>query len=157
MLRDRGRLTATAFIADHTPPPEHAYWTTFLHQPTPIFRGTAKIARRLLKWSIYLTISFWTGGAWIMYFADAPTLVREFWSGQAAPVAYGSVAVVTFTTFWLGALMRPVGAVVLGAYLDRVVLPPGYARWGTFEELNELTLERLHAMMLEARPPNRIV
>ena len=26
----------------------------------------------------------------------------------------------TFTTFWLGALMRPVGAIVLGAYLDRV-------------------------------------
>ncbi len=25
----------------------------------------------------------------------------------------------TFTTFWLGALMRPVGAVVLGAYLDK--------------------------------------
>ncbi len=26
----------------------------------------------------------------------------------------------TFTTFWLGALMRPVGAIVLGAYLDHV-------------------------------------
>src|SRR5258708_2321755 len=26
----------------------------------------------------------------------------------------------TFTTFWLGALMRPVGAVVLGAYIDRM-------------------------------------
>jgi len=25
----------------------------------------------------------------------------------------------TFTTFWLGALMRPIGAVVLGAYLDK--------------------------------------
>lgn len=68
--------------------------------------GPEKIARRLLKWSVYLTISFWTGGAWIMYFADAPTLVREFWSGQAAPVAYGSVAVLTFTTFWLGGFMR---------------------------------------------------
>ena len=26
----------------------------------------------------------------------------------------------TFTTFWLGALMRPVGAIVLGAYLDKI-------------------------------------
>ena len=26
----------------------------------------------------------------------------------------------TFTTFWLGALMRPVGAIVLGAYIDEV-------------------------------------
>src|SRR3979409_2153175 len=28
--------------------------------------------------------------------------------------------VLTFTTFWLGALMRPVGAIVLGAYIDRI-------------------------------------
>jgi MHS family citrate/tricarballylate:H+ symporter-like MFS transporter len=26
----------------------------------------------------------------------------------------------TFTTFWLGALMRPVGAIVLGVYIDRI-------------------------------------
>ena len=26
----------------------------------------------------------------------------------------------TFTTFWLGALMRPVGAIFLGAYIDRI-------------------------------------
>jgi MHS family citrate/tricarballylate:H+ symporter-like MFS transporter len=26
----------------------------------------------------------------------------------------------TFTTFWLGALMRPVGAIVLGAYIDQI-------------------------------------
>ena len=38
--------------------------------------GPGKIARRGFKWAIYLTISFWTGGAWIMYFADAPTLTR---------------------------------------------------------------------------------
>ncbi|MBC2665637.1 cytochrome c oxidase accessory protein CcoG [Novosphingobium flavum] len=66
----------------------------------------SKLARRLFKWSIYLVISFWTGGAWIMYFADAPTLVREFWSGTADPVAYGAVAVLTGTTFWLGGFMR---------------------------------------------------
>ncbi len=65
-----------------------------------------KIARRALKWSIYLAISFWTGGAWIMYFADAPTLVREFWSGDAAPIAYSTVAVLTATTFVLGGFMR---------------------------------------------------
>ena len=61
-----------------------------------------KIGKRALKWSIYLVISFWTGGAWIMYFADAPTLVREFWTGNAAPIAYSTVAVLTVTTFVLG-------------------------------------------------------
>lgn len=68
--------------------------------------GAQKIFKRTVKWSIYLAISFWTGGAWIMYFADAPTLVREFWSGDAAPVAYTSVAVLTATTFVFGGFMR---------------------------------------------------
>lgn len=68
--------------------------------------GPQKIARRGFKWLIYLTIAFWTGGAWIMYFADAPTLVREFWAGDAAPVAYATVAVLTLTTFALGGFMR---------------------------------------------------
>lgn len=68
--------------------------------------GPAKIARRGFKWSIYLVISLATGGAWILYFADAPTLTREFFTGQAAFVAYATVGVLTFTTFWLGGFMR---------------------------------------------------
>lgn len=68
--------------------------------------GPAKISRRAFKWSIYLFISFWTGGAWIMYFADAPTLTVQFWTGQAAMVAYATVAVLTATTFVLGGFFR---------------------------------------------------
>jgi cytochrome c oxidase accessory protein FixG len=66
----------------------------------------AKTARRLAKWAVYLAIAFWTGGAWIMYFADAPTLTYDFWRGDAAPVAYATVAILTGTTFWLGGFMR---------------------------------------------------
>ncbi|MGP1353423.1 MAG: cytochrome c oxidase accessory protein CcoG [Parasphingopyxis sp.] len=65
-----------------------------------------KLSRRALKWTIYLVIGFWTGGAWIMYFADAPTLVRDFWAGEAAPAAYIAVAILTFTTVALGGFMR---------------------------------------------------
>ncbi len=68
--------------------------------------GPRKIAKRAFKWTIYLVISFWTGGAWIMYFADAPTLTRDFWAGDAAPIAYVTVAILTFTTFALGGFMR---------------------------------------------------
>jgi cytochrome c oxidase accessory protein FixG len=68
--------------------------------------GAAKLSRRLFKWGIYLVIAFWTGGAWIMYFADAPTLVSDFWVGKAAPAAYISVAILTLTTFVLGGFMR---------------------------------------------------
>lgn len=65
-----------------------------------------KLAMRGLKYLVYLTVAFWTGGAWIMYFADGPTLTHDFWTGQAAPVAYGTVAVLTATTFVLGGFMR---------------------------------------------------
>ncbi|MFM6932848.1 MAG: cytochrome c oxidase accessory protein CcoG [Novosphingobium sp.] len=68
--------------------------------------GPAKVARRGFKWLVYLAIAMSTGGAWILYFADAPTLWREFWSGEAASIAYSTVAVLTATTFWLGGFMR---------------------------------------------------
>lgn len=68
--------------------------------------GPSKIARRASKWSVYLLISLLTGGAWILYFADAPTLLREIFTGQAAPVAYITVGVLTATTFVLGGFMR---------------------------------------------------
>lgn len=70
MLRDRGQLTATAFIADQTPPPEHAYWTTFLHQPTPIFRGTAKIARKLDHPIVYVGVDRPRRGRYVMRFEE---------------------------------------------------------------------------------------
>ena len=68
--------------------------------------GPAKIARRLSKWTVYLLIAFATGGAWILYFADAPTLFRDFFALEAAPVAYATVGVLTATTFVLGGFMR---------------------------------------------------
>jgi len=68
--------------------------------------GAGKVARRSFKWAIYLFISFWTGGAWVMYFADAPTLTVDFWTGNAALVAYITVAILTLTTFILGGFMR---------------------------------------------------
>jgi len=51
------RVTATAFIADQTPPPEGAYWTTFMTQDTPVFQGTEKIARKLNYPVIFMSIS----------------------------------------------------------------------------------------------------
>jgi len=56
MILNRAEITATAFIADQTPLPKGAYWTTFLNQDTPIFAGTAKIARKLNYPIIYVSI-----------------------------------------------------------------------------------------------------
>ena len=66
----------------------------------------AKLGRRLTKWGIWLAIAVATGGAWIFYFADAPTLAGQFVSGDAPFVAYATVAVLSFTTFALGGFMR---------------------------------------------------
>src|SRR3546814_17831915 len=61
-------------------------------------RWTAeKIGKRTLQYALYLPIAFWTGGACIMYFADAPTLPPDAWAGQAAPVAYATGALLTAT------------------------------------------------------------
>ncbi len=68
--------------------------------------GPRKIFRRTVKWLIYLMISFWTGGAWILYFADAPSLTRDFWSGTAAPIGYATVGILTAITFIFGGFMR---------------------------------------------------
>lgn len=66
----------------------------------------AKLARRLAKWGIWLAVAVATGGAWIFYFADAPTLASQFIHGNAPFVAYATVAVLSFTTFTLGGFMR---------------------------------------------------
>ncbi|MBN8848371.1 MULTISPECIES: cytochrome c oxidase accessory protein CcoG [unclassified Sphingomonas] len=68
--------------------------------------GVEKIAKRGTKFVIWLLIAMTTGGAWIFYFADAPTLAREFLTGTAPFVAYSTVGILTFTTFTLGGLMR---------------------------------------------------
>lgn len=65
-----------------------------------------KVWKRVTKHGIWLLIGILTGGAWIFYFADAPTLAVDFVTGKAAPVAYFTVAILTFTTYVFGGLMR---------------------------------------------------
>src|SRR5262245_629089 len=40
------------------------------------------------KHTIWLIIAWWTGGAWVLYFADAPTLVRDLATLQAPAAAW---------------------------------------------------------------------
>ena len=56
VLARNEELTATAFIADQTPRPDNAYWTTFLNQDTPFFKGFAAISRQLNYPVIYSKI-----------------------------------------------------------------------------------------------------
>ena len=47
----------------------------------------SKFRKRLCKHVTWLLIGVATGGAWIFYFADAPTLLRELLLGDAAMIA----------------------------------------------------------------------
>ena len=44
----------------------------------------SKIGKRVSKHAIWLVIAWLTGGAWIFYFADAPTLARAVFHGHGA-------------------------------------------------------------------------
>ena len=65
-----------------------------------------KVRKRLTKFAAWIVIAVATGGAWVFYFADAPTLLKDLVTGQAHPVAYTTVLVLTATTFFFGGIAR---------------------------------------------------
>ncbi len=68
---------------------------------------TANIfARKALKHFLWLMTAWWTGGAWVLYFGDAPTLVRSLATFQAPLIAYIWIGILTFTTYSLAGYMR---------------------------------------------------
>lgn len=95
-----------------------------------------KAGLRAVKWSIWLVISVATGGAWVFYFTDAPTLLRNLLTGSAHPVAYATIAVLTATTFIFGGFMREQICIyacpwprIQAAMLDEESLTIGYRDW----------------------------
>ncbi|MHB2167117.1 cytochrome c oxidase accessory protein CcoG [Alsobacter sp. R-9] len=65
-----------------------------------------RVSEKILKHSIWLMIAWWTGGAWVLYFSDAPTLVSELVRFNGPAVAYAWIAILTFTTYALAGFMR---------------------------------------------------
>ena len=65
-----------------------------------------KLGKKLAKHAIWLVIAAGTGGAWVFYFADAPTLTREIFTGQASMAIYLFAGLLTFTTYALAGTMR---------------------------------------------------
>src|SRR5271165_5955263 len=65
-----------------------------------------RLARSGAKHVLWLMVAWWTGGAWVLYFADAPTLVRELATLQAPVIAYLWIGILTFTTYALAGHMR---------------------------------------------------
>ncbi len=59
----------------------------------------AKIARKAAKHLVWIAIGVATGGAWVFYFADAPTLFSQLLSFEAPISAYATMAFLTATTY----------------------------------------------------------
>ena len=64
------------------------------------------LAHKLLKHGAWILIAWWTGGAWVLYFADAPTPVRDLATLDAPLIAYAWIGILTFTTYALAGFMR---------------------------------------------------
>ncbi|SHI63356.1 cytochrome c oxidase accessory protein CcoG [Wenxinia saemankumensis] len=95
-----------------------------------------KIRLKLTTWSLWLMIAVATGGAWVFYFADAPTLARDLATLQAPGVAWATIALLTATTFVFGGFMREQVCIYMcpwpriqGAMMDEGTLTVAYRDW----------------------------
>ena len=95
-----------------------------------------KLIKNGVKWWIWLLIGLATGGAWVFYFTDAPTLLRDLVTFQAHPVAYITMLILTFTTFFFGGFAREQICIyacpwprIQAAMMDEDTLTIGYREW----------------------------
>ncbi|MBE2275649.1 MAG: cytochrome c oxidase accessory protein CcoG [Rhodobacteraceae bacterium] len=95
-----------------------------------------KARKRLLKWTLWLLIGLATGGAWVFYFTDAPTLAYDLLTGQAHPVAYLTMFILTLTTFAFGGFAREQICIyacpwprIQAAMMDEDTITIAYREW----------------------------
>jgi cytochrome c oxidase accessory protein FixG len=68
--------------------------------------GRAKLLKKTLKHAAWLATAAATGGAWIMYFNDAPTAARAIVTGNASLAVYFFFGLFTATTYLLAGFAR---------------------------------------------------
>jgi cytochrome c oxidase accessory protein FixG len=95
-----------------------------------------KFRLRAFKYLVWITISVATGGAWVFYFADAPTLAQSLATFQAPYVAYSTIAILTGTTLIFGGFMREQVCIYMcpwpriqAAMMDEDTLTVAYREW----------------------------
>ncbi len=95
-----------------------------------------KARLRLTKWTVWFLIGLATGGAWVFYFADAPTLLVDLVTLNAHPVAYTTMLILTMTTFFFGGFFREQicnyacpWPRIQAAMMDEETLTVGYRDW----------------------------
>ncbi len=98
--------------------------------------GIRKARLRLTKWTIWLLIGLATGGAWVFYFTDAPSLATNLVTGEAHPIAYTTMGILTLTTFAFGGFFREQVCIyacpwprIQAAMMDEDTLTVAYREW----------------------------
>ncbi len=95
-----------------------------------------KLIKNAVKWWVWLAIAAATGGAWIFYFTDAPTLFMDLIHFNAHPIAYATMLILTGTTFFFGGFAREQICIyacpwprIQAAMMDEDTLTIGYREW----------------------------
>jgi cytochrome c oxidase accessory protein FixG len=65
-----------------------------------------KLQKKLMKHGAWLLIALLTGGAWVMYFTDAPTLIHDLLHFQASAQSVFFIGLFTATTYLLAGWAR---------------------------------------------------
>lgn len=96
----------------------------------------SKVRKKALTHAAWLAIAGATGGAWVMYFNDAPTVVAEIATGRAGSGVYVFFALFTGTTYLLAGIAREQVCTYMcpwprfqGAMLDEHSLVVAYRAW----------------------------
>ena len=95
-----------------------------------------KFRLRAAKYISWTLIAVATGGAWVFYFTDAPTLLKDLFTFSAHPVAYTTIGVLTATTLVFGGFMREQICIYMcpwpriqAAMMDEDTITIGYRDW----------------------------
>jgi cytochrome c oxidase accessory protein FixG len=95
-----------------------------------------KLVKKGLKHGAWLLIAAATGGAWIMYFNDAPSVTRAILTGDASLAQYFFFGLFTATTYLLAGFAREQVCTYMcpwprfqGALLDRDSYVVTYQKW----------------------------
>ncbi|WP_339861988.1 cytochrome c oxidase accessory protein CcoG [Paremcibacter congregatus] len=68
--------------------------------------SASKLAKRVAKHAVWIVIAVCTGGAWVFYMNDAPTLIMDLYHFDAPLTTYFWICLLTATTYLLGGFAR---------------------------------------------------
>jgi cytochrome c oxidase accessory protein FixG len=95
-----------------------------------------KLARKVAKHAVWLVIALFTGGVWVMYFYDAPSLVHDLVALRPSPGALFFIGLFTTTTYLLAGWAREQVCTYMcpwprfqSAMVDRNTLTVMYREW----------------------------